>query len=263
MHSAIKDTLYSIFGKDKYISWDMGKTNILLSAPHGGGIKPITIPKRKYGNLSQDTYTRRLITGVVGNFKNKPYYVYADIHRSRIDFNRNIKEACQGNKKMEDEWKKWNKLLYTMSHEIINLYKRGLYVDIHSHNLGDKFQIGYGVSARVYNDLRNGWNLKEKTTLDSLMDSEDKKWTMLFGEGSFINSINSYGYEVLIPFSDKSYLSGGRNIRDFCGYGIGAVQIECPISVMKYDFNGILEAVTNSIRMFRASFLDNNSGQKL
>lgn len=256
MNRIARDIIYSILKKGNYLEVEMGNFNLLLTAPHGGGMKPIGIPNRKYGNRSQDTYTRRLTNSVKASYyKRLPYSMYADIHRQKIDLNREIKEAAQGNTEMERVWRDWNTILYVMSHEIINKYGKGLYVDIHSQNINDLVHIGYGLSAKAYNDIRGKWKSDENSTLDSIVGNNNR-YDVLFGEYSFVDSFNKFGYPVIIPINDKSYLSGGRNIRDFSGYGIGAVQVELPISLLKRDFNGLAQALSDSIRLFMERFIE-------
>src|SRR3990172_12176611 len=109
MHSITRDLFYSIFpNKSNYLTYRTGNSPIILSAPHGGNVRPISIPRRKYGNRSRDTYTRRLIQKVIELLDEKPYFIYANIHRSRVDLNRDLEEAAQGNKKAKEIWENWN-----------------------------------------------------------------------------------------------------------------------------------------------------------
>lgn len=256
MASIFNDLLYSIFpNKTKYLTYGNGNSPIILSAPHGGNIKPLDIPYRKQGNRSKDTYTRRLIQKVSNLLTEKPYYIYSNIHRSRVDLNRNIKEAAQGNKKAELVWYAWNKTLAGFTKDVILDYGKGLYIDIHSHNNSDQFQVGYGLPVKDYIDLKSGWEIKKHSTLFTLTNPLISEKTLCFGTGSIIDTLQYRNYKVLIPENDNDYLNGGYNIKKFSGHGIGAIQIECPIPVLKYDLDGIAISLANSIRIFSDSFL--------
>lgn len=245
----------------KYLTYREGKTNILLTAPHGGSIQPISIPRRKYGNRSRDTYTRTLIQRILELSKDKPYFVFANIHRSRIDLNREIEEACQGNSKMEQVWNDWTRLVKEYQNNIRFYYKKGLYIDIHSHNNSNQFQIGYGLSVRDYLALLDDNKIPTKnSTMHSLKELAPEYYmtehNVLFGKYSIPKSLEMFGYKVLIPKNDKDYLNGGRNIKEFHGDGIGAMQIECPISVLRNDLDKVANCLVYGINRFKEKFLE-------
>lgn len=254
MHSLKNDVLYSLFPNGKYLTYSSGSTNILLTAPHGGGIKPRDIPKRKYGKVWKDTYTRRLIEKTVKYLSPvKAFYVYSDIHRSKVDLNRDIVEAAQGNKKAEKIWRDWNTLVKYYQRSIIKKFGSGLYIDIHSHNDNDCFQLGYDISAKEYIKLFSTGNTNSKTTVDSL--GRYQLFDALFGEHSFHNQLKFYGYKPFLPTGDEGYFNGGRNIEVYSGNGISSIQIECPVSVLKYELDSVAMALSEIIIKFRDTFI--------
>lgn len=257
MHNVFRDLFYSIFphkSASNYLTFGIGESPIILSAPHGGDIKPLDIPYRKYGNRSRDTYTRRLIELVIEKLPQKPYYIYSDIHRNRVDLNRDIVEAAQGNKKAEMIWRIWNNILLNYTASSVGRFGKVLYIDIHSHSNSDKFQIGYGLSVKEYNDVKARWKIKDKSTMYAFSEF-GYEFPVLFGEYSFPNSIESYGYKILVPQDEKHYLNGGRNIKEFSGNKVGAIQIECPIPILKTDLNNVAYLFVDAIRKFSREFL--------
>lgn len=255
MHSIRNDIYRSLFPNGKYLTYGWGRRNLLLSAPHGGGMKPITIPNRTYGNRGKDSYTRRIIEALVKRFPDQPYYVYSDIHRCKIDLNRGIEESAQGNPEMERVWEDWNKLLYGFTDEIRTIYGRGLYIDIHSHNKSDYFELGYDITAKTYNAIKSREKYKETPTISHLNLENIYDGELMFGKYSFATSLEKNGFKVLVPTNDKHYLNGGRNVETFSGEGIGGIQIECPISVMKRDLNSVIDTLEMSIEIFMEKFL--------
>lgn len=255
-HNILTDFYYSIFpNSDKYLTYAPGKTNIILSAPHGGGIKPSTIPARTTGNRSGDTYTRRLIQRVVELMHEKPYFIYADIHRSRVDLNRKFSEATDGNYGAEKIWMKWNTTLADYVTKIRNKYGKGLYIDLHSHNNNELFQIGYGLTVNSYLNLRKGLAISSKSTMYPLKVKGKSEFTTLFGNGSMIRTLENRGFRVLVPEAEDKYLNGGRNIKAYSGGGIGAMQIECPIPVLKSDLEEVAMTIVEGIERFQEKFL--------
>lgn len=255
MHSIRNDILRSLFPNGKYLTYKFDKdTNILLTAPHGGRIKPYNIAYRKYGNRSIDSYTRRLTEKIEKRLIaiKGISYVMADIHRSRVDLNRNIEEAAQGDLQAEKIWTDWNTIIKYYQRQILQKFGNCLYIDIHSHNSHDKFELGFGMPNSEYLELLNTGNTDYKSTVDSL--GRDKLYDVVFGENSLHKSIESFGFKVKIPTLDGGYYSGGRNIRVFSGKGTSAIQVEAPISLLRYYLDDISEALAESIIKFHENF---------
>jgi hypothetical protein len=254
--NSIRDLFYSIFpDAKKYLTYSGGNFPILISAPHGGGILPVGLKQRTYGNRGKDSYTRRLIQRIIELLPYKPYYIYSDIHRKIVDLNREVIEATQGNELAGDIWNTWHTYLRAYSLNITNKYERGLYIDIHSHDKHDEFEIGYGLPTKDYLSILNGKPTKKRSYMYSLKEVGKNEYSTLFGEHSFPNVLTMFGYKVEVPKSDKEFLNGGYNVKIHHGKGIGSFQIECPISILKQDLEGVAQAITNGILVFQERFL--------
>lgn len=255
MSNLISDIFHSIFYRpSEYLTYKEGKTNLILAAPHGGSLKPLNIPYRKWGKRSRDTYTRTLLRELVSIAYKKPYYIYSNLHRSRLDLNRDIYEAAQNNRSAEKVWYNWQNTVTNFISQIRRQYIRGLFIDIHSHNSSDKFQIGYGLPVKDYLRILSGKKVTALSTLSPLL-FEDNQYDILFGDGSFPNTLDKYGFEVLIPSTDQEYLSGGRNIRVYSGGGIGSIQIECPISILNDNLSNVALVLNDAIEIFNERFV--------
>jgi hypothetical protein len=246
----VSDLFYSAIPKNSYLRTGVGENNLIITAPHGGNIKPLFIPRRKGGVQVQDTYSRRLTEKIIEYLDEKPYYIISDIHRSRIDLNRNIWEACEGNYRAEKIWNSWDKTIQRFTNEVIHKYRYGLYIDIHSHNDGDYFELGYNLSAKDYIKLFDEMDVTG-SSLDSLgYDLHD----MVFGSYSLKYSLEDWGYDIFFPTKNEVYFNGGRNIEVYSGNGIGAIQIECPVSILKDDLDWVAFALAESIAKFQRGF---------
>lgn len=255
MHNIFRDFFYSIFPQEDYLTYRAGKIPVILSAPHGGNMQPISIPKRTWGNRSRDTYTRRLIQLVIERLPQAPYFVFSDIHRNRVDLNRDVHEAAQENKRAEEIWFDWNNILSEFQKDIRNKYTRALYIDIHSHNNSNEFQIGYGLKVKDYISVLSHLDAKEKSTMQ-VFEKNGSMYPALFGEYSFPQSIRNYGFRVLVPKDDRKYLNGGRNIKQYSQATVGAIQIECPIPILRTNLNEVANCLVYGINRFRENFLD-------
>ncbi len=144
------------FGTDGYIEYVGGDLPIVLSAPHGGYLRPSGIPDRTWGIISQDRNTQELsreiyqaIVNATGHF---PHLVINHLHRIKLDANRDIKEAAQGNKQAERAWREFHAFINWAKNTVIRVYGKGHYVDIHAHRHPvDWLELGYGLYS---------WDLK-------------------------------------------------------------------------------------------------------
>ncbi len=196
-----------------------GDTNFVLSAPHAGSLKPKDFPTRSYGKKLKDTHSDRIAKTIIRICNECPYYVVADIHRSRVDLNRDLKEAAQGNYRAIQVWNQWH---FILNYYLENATRKGkaLYVDLHSHNESDEFQIGYDLNSKQYQEVKSN-------PLHPLYEK-------MFGEFSLKSLLEDRGYKVFSPNSKDVYFNGGYNIETYKKKSnVMAVQIEVPVSVAK------------------------------
>lgn len=252
-HTTIRDVFYSVMPTTylRYGGWD---TDIIITAPHGGGIKPLGLPKRKHGISIQDTYTRRITRDLLSLYSRtrQPHYIIADIHRSRVDLNRNIKEGAEHNEGAERIWKTWHSLMQTYVKSDKKRFNKVLYVDIHSHNNNDSFQLGYNLDAARYLELKTMGKTKAKSTMDSLGFN---KYDVIFGEHSFKQGLENMGFSVYNPVGGEAYFNGGYNIETYSGNGVGGIQIEIPVSAAVNDYRETVKALKYAIERFRNAFI--------
>jgi len=248
----IKDLFYSLVPKTDYLRYAMGDSSIIISAPHGGGIRPYFIPPRRRGVQLRDTYSRTLTETVVEMLGNNPYYIISDIHRNRVDLNRDIEEATEGNSRTESIWKAWNNILGYYTDDAKARNGKALYVDIHSHNDNDTFELGYNISADAYLDVYYGRKTRETSTMDSVPGD---MYSKLFGPYSFKRSLELMGLKTYLPFGDEVYFNGGRNVEVFSGNGVAAIQIESPCSILRTDLRRAARAITFAIHSFHYKFI--------
>lgn len=257
-HNVFTDIFYSLFPSGKtYLNYKEGNSPIILSAPHGGNIIPVNAPLRTQGKIYRDTYTRRLMQRILELSDKKPFFIYADIHRKVVDLNREINEATQGHELALRIWNEWNKVLPSYLNVVRNTYGKGLYIDIHSHNKHNKFQFGYGLSVIDYRKVMSNLITKKHSTLYALKDLNKTEFELLFGTDSILSTMEFAGYEIFLPQDDADYLNGGYNIIKNHGRGIGALQIECPVSVLATDLDKVARTLVNAIDNFSERFVEN------
>ncbi len=213
-----------------YLDYGIGQSNLIISAPHGGYLNSVIIPRRTSGTLVKDTSSLEIIRKMLIYFSVKPTFIIAKIHRSRVDLNREIKEAAQGNHNAELIWNTWHKFLDEHC-------KPGtLYIDLHSHNNSDDFQLGFDLSKEAFLELEK--------------HPEDPNYDRVYGEYSVKNSLESYGYKVYEPKNGEVYFNGGYDIERHGKNGVNAFQIEMPVAVVRGNYETIARMLVNSIERY-------------
>lgn len=213
----------------EYLDFSFGQSNIILTAPHGGNMKPEGIPHRKYGTFVRDTDSQEVARAMLRYFSVEPSYVIAEIHRDRVDLNREIAEAAQGNPEAESIWKLW--------HETIDDYcsrvMRPLYIDLHTHNNSDEFQLGFALSKQAYLELEHR--------------PDDPRYNHIFGENSIHDNIEDLGYKVYNPKFGEVYFNGGYDIERHGKNGVDALQIEMPVDVIRDHIATVAQMLVEAI----------------
>ena len=58
-----------------------------------------------------------------------------------------------------------------------------------------------------------------------------------------------------MPDGHEVYFNGGRDVEVFSGNGISAIQIECPVSILKKELDYVARALANIISDFRDTYV--------
>lgn len=143
------------FGVGNHIEYIAGDLPFILSAPHGGREKPAGIPDRKEGTFAFDIGTQELARAIAAEMHKQtghwPHIIICRVTRRKIDCNREIVEACAGNKDAEAIWHDWHRFIGAARDSVIRDTGRGLYIDLHGHGhkIG-QLEMGYLHSAAEY-----------------------------------------------------------------------------------------------------------------
>ncbi|MGD2215369.1 MAG: Ig-like domain-containing protein [Gemmatimonadales bacterium] len=142
----------SYYGRRQYTEYIAGDLPIVLSAPHGGYEEPDEIPDRTWGVVLQDRRTQELARTIGATIHERtggyPHIIISRLHRVKLDPNREIDEAAQGNLYAEWAWGEYHDFIETAKAAVVEQVGRGLYLDLHGH--GHEFQrleLGYLLSA--------------------------------------------------------------------------------------------------------------------
>lgn len=138
----------SYFGRNQYIEYIAGDLPILLSAPHGGYLTPEEIPDRSWGVTDQDRRTQELARAIGDSVYARTggyaHIIICRLHRSKLDANREIVEAAQGNPHAQQAWYEYHNFIEGAKGTVAEDYDRGFYIDLHGHGHEmQRLELGY------------------------------------------------------------------------------------------------------------------------
>ena len=231
-----------------YISFLPGNMPLVISIPHGGYMLPDEIPERPCIDCAknQDIFTLEIGIGIRDAIYRKtgfyPYVVINYLHRTRLDPNRSITEAADGNKYAEDAWYQFQNYIDSARAEIQKTFGKGLYIDLHGHRHAVKrTELGYLISSeelQLDDDMLDYETFVEYSSIRSLVNDNVNGLSysqLIRGNTSFGSLLENLGYPTVpshgIPYPDagEPFFSGGYNIMrhgSSQGGTIDGIQIE-------------------------------------
>jgi len=230
----------------KYVEIIPGTLPIILTVPHGGDLKPESILARRYGVTAKDANTAELSLMIQEEMEalygGKPHAVICRLHRSKVDCNRDLAEAAQGDPVAIATWQRFHGAAEAMETQITRQYGAGLTLDIHGHRHEDpRVELGYlisGLKLNVTDEILNTdpgyW---QRCSIRELVKRSPQTLAELIRGPQSLGAMLQARDFKSIPSPDKPspgtavYFSGSYNItahgsRD--GGTISAIQIECP-----------------------------------
>jgi len=150
-----------IYGNGQYIEWIPGDLPIVVSAPHGGTIRPTEIPDRTVGITTRDENTeelaRDIVDAFIARYGHRPHLIICRLSRRKLDANRGIDEAAAGNPGAERAWREFHGFIEASVAEVRRSPGLGFYVDLHGHGHAiQRLELGYLLDESVLalNDMQ-------------------------------------------------------------------------------------------------------------
>lgn len=233
----------SRFAAQGRVEYIVGNAPVILSAPHGGRLKPASIPDRTVGTLLTDSYTDLLARDFARAFHQRTgshaHVIVCHLKRIKVDCNRDIREAAQGNPEAEETWNAFHALIDEARGSVQRTHGSGLYLDLHGHGRPEGWiMLGYLLTNRdLQRDEKALAALADRSSIRSLAGRGGVPFVeLLRGETSFGGLLQRRGYPAVPspehPHAGEStFFSGGYNVRRHGsrdGGTIGAIQVECP-----------------------------------
>lgn len=249
---------------EQYIEVRSGTLPIILTVPHGGSLKPDNVLARRYGVTGTDSNTIPLSEVIIEEMQNrfggKPHAIISRLHRSKLDPNRDIKEAAQGDPTAEAAWHRFHDNAQKACDSVMKKHGFGLLLDIHGHrHLDQRVELGYLIKGEQLKasdaELNANAALIASTSIRELDKRSPQSFAQLVrGPQSLGGLLERHGARCL-PSPSKAnpglmagYFSG---VYDVAAHGsreggtVSAIQIECP-------WNNVRDTADNQRRFAQA-----------
>lgn len=227
------------FGTKNYIEYIPGDLALILCAPHGGALKPADLPDRSYGVTGGDAYTQELTLLVAAEIEklggHRPHLVLSHLHRSKLDPNREIKEAAQGNPKAVRAWEEYHAFIEKARETVVKQHGLAFLIDMHgqSHQ-GERVELGYLHSPTELAqtaELLNAPEFIAKGSMALLVEQSGLPYAeVLHGSQSLGALLAAKGYRSTpspqMPVPDEPYFKGGYTTARYCKGLTTGLQVE-------------------------------------
>jgi len=231
------------FGRESYIEYEPGELPLVLSSPHGGYLDPAEIDERTFGVVGQDLrtqeVTRALADAIEARSGRRPHMIISLLHRRRLDPNREIVEAAQGNVFAEQAWAEFHGFIETASAAAADQFGTALYLDMHGHGHAiQRLEMGYRLTSA---DLERPDNLLDqqvliaKTSFRRLVDDASASFPELVRGPTSLGGLLVTGGYPAVPSPDapdpggNPYFTGGYDVDQHGssdGGPVSGIQIE-------------------------------------
>ena len=232
---------FACSGLVEYVAGDLP---LILTAPHGGRLKPDDIPNRTQGTLLRDSFTDLLARDVADAVRartgRQPHLVICHLHRAKVDCNREVGEGAQSNAAAAAVWQAFHDFVAEARDSATRTNTApALLLDVHAHGHAvPRVELGYLLSRKQLAlpdaELEK---LAERTSIRDLARHTQGSFVdLLRGPRSLGGLLQERGVAATpSPANPASagedYFNGGYITRRYCsrdGGALSAIQAECP-----------------------------------
>lgn len=237
------------FGTQSFTEYLAGNLPMIIVAPHGGLLSPAQIPDRScsgcvyVNDANTQDLARRLAEAIFVQTGCRPHLIINHLHRRKMDANRDLAEAADGNALAGQAWEDFHDFISAAKASVTNDYGKGLLIDLHGHaHAIQRLEWGYllyedelALPDPVLNSEEYlGYSSIRQLALANL--SASLHAALLRGPLSLGQLVYDRGYPGVpsatqpAPAAGDPYFSGGYNTNRHgsrFGGAIDAVQLEC------------------------------------
>jgi hypothetical protein len=219
----------SVFGERNFIEYTPGDLPLVIAAPHGGRLTPEEIPDRTNGVVGADVNTQELartIADVIHEATGRHIHlIICRLHRSKLDANRDLAEAAQGNALAAQAWQEHHKFIETACDAAVRQFGVAFLIDLHGHGHADpRVELGYLQNALDLADCDEALNESTYVNASSLRwiveRSDLSHVDLLRGPLSLGAMLEARGFPATpsprMPVPTEPFFRGGYTIARHC-----------------------------------------------
>ena len=251
------------FGRQDYVQYMAGDLALIISAPHGGDLHPDEIPDRTWGTTVRDRNTWdlaiRIRAAVYERTGGYPHLILSNLHRIKLDPNREMDEAAQGSFPAQRAWWEFQTYIEAAEDIVARDFGDGFYIDLHGHGHDNpRLELGYllGSATLARSDAElNATVYSIQSSLRTLAETTPLSFSeLLRGVVSLGGLMEERGFPAVpSPLQPdpggEPYFTGGYNTYrhgSVDGAPISGVQIECNYPGLR-DTSGNREAFAQAL----------------
>ena len=234
----------SYFGTERYVEYLAGDLPIVLTSPHGGRLKPDALPDRTEGATDMDANTQELARALADEFfartGHRIHLVASQLHRVKLDPNREIKEAAAGHPAAERAWSEYHAAIRGALAAAVARHGFAFLVDLHGHaHPIARLELGYALDAKQLNRPDAAFDSAGLIAVSTFSDLHARLGgsaaTLLRGPASLGALFAARGYRATPSPADAQpgdgpFFAGGYTVRQHAGGAtpkVDGLQIEC------------------------------------
>jgi len=255
-----------IYGRNQYNEYQVGDLPLILTSGHDGGLQPGEIPARTWGTTARDTNTMPQTLAVADEIftrtGRRPHVILNHLHRTRLDPNREIIEAAQGNVHAEQAWSEYHETFIQAARDAAEAQAGfALVFDMHGHGHDIKrLELGYLLGATELNVNDDTLNLPGYAWQSSLRSLMLRNPGLPFSElirgqrslGSLFNdrSVPAWPSAEFPTIGTAPFFSGG-----FTTSNHACLDSNCPTDAIQIESHGDVRSSASARQTFAVNFV--------
>jgi len=237
----------SYFGRNQYVEYIAGDLPVIVTAPHGGSLRPAEMPDRMVSDTLRDSNTQELARAIDTAFVvatgHHPHVVMCRVHRVKLDCNRELAVAAMGDPEAAQAWNEFHSFIATAKAAIVREQGSGLLIDLHGHgHTLQRLELGYLLSGAALGNPDSVLDRPEwfdSVSVRALGATPGRRLSaILRGPSSLGDLFAGRGYPAVPSGPDPApagtpYFNGGYNTVTHgsrTGGSVSAVQLEANFS---------------------------------
>jgi hypothetical protein len=248
----------SYFGRSNYVEYVAGDMPLIISAPHGGALRPPDLPDRKDGEFTSDACTEELARAVqqtfYWGFGHHPHIIICRLDRRKVDCNRDLEEGAGQAPAARQAWNDYQQFIQIARSNVLASTRAGFYIDLHGQSHAVKrIELGYCLTDSQLTNadcVLNGAAYADRSTIRTLTRRTGRPFAeLLRGTNSLGGLLAARGYPA-VPSPDmpnpgpgNSYFDGGYNARRHSSVNGGAIDgLQMEVNYAGIRDNGVNRA---------------------